>query len=172
MITIIMRGKSITCNSDSIINQYETNIDKIKCIIPKKVNEVDLSNCDITLIFKDEFGNGGGLLMNKEIEDYNNDYIQFSNYINSNFTQYSGKISVWLKVIDVEQDVLFETSECFVIISPSKTLPKELTQVNSNYFDQMLIKMNQVQNKTLKLQNDIIDLSNKMRSELFITDSD
>lgn len=165
MITLIMRDKSLTCNTTATIYQYENNIEQIKCLVPYSYDGVKLENVVITLVFKDELGNGGFIELEKSDTPYSKDYLQFSNYINSSISQHIGKISVWLKVSDYDSDISFETGEAYFNITPSKEIPKTSELQQMSYFDQWLIKMNQTQNKILKIQKDVIDLSNSVRLE-------
>lgn len=166
MITLIMRDKSLTCNTTSTIYQYENNIEQIKCLIPCCYNGVELTNAVVILVYKDEDGNGGFIELQKSDIPYSNDYLQFSNYINSTITQHVGKITIWLKVNDYQKDISFETGETYLNITPSKEMPVASESVQMSFFDQWLIKMEQIQNKTLSIQRDVINVANITRLEI------
>ena len=166
MITLIMRDKSITCTTTAPIYQYENNVEQIKCLLPHTYDGVDISNAIVTLVFKDDNGDGGFIELEKSDTAYSKDYLQFSNYINSSITQHIGKITIWLKINDYENDLSFETRETYFNITPSKEIPKTSETEQMSFFDQWEIKMNQTHNEILKVKKDVVDLMNVIRSKV------
>ena len=166
MLTFVLRDKSLTCNQSSQIYQYDNNADQIKCLVPCMYDGICLKDSTVTMFYKDELGNGGFIELINSDELHNKDYHQFFNRINSAITQTAGKIIVWLKINDCENNLSFETSETSFNILPSKEIPKTTASQQQSYFDQWLIKMTQIQNSTLKLQRDIVNQGNASRVEI------
>lgn len=166
MLTILFRDKNLTATLSSPIYQYDNNIDQIKCIIPCMYDNRCLKDATVTMIYKDESGNGGFIELAISDDLFTKDYHQFYNRINSKITSTSGKITTWLKISNINEDYSFETGETSFMILPSKEIPKSNSNPQLSYFDQQLIKMTQIQNSTLKIQRDTINLANSTRAEI------
>jgi hypothetical protein len=161
-----MNDKSLRCNTTASIYQYDNNIDKIRCLVPCVYEGKCLINATVILCYKDESCNGGFIELKVSDDSYNNDYHQFINKINSKITQHVGKITVWLKINNIDEDYSFETDEGSFIILPRKETPKNTQSQQLSYFDQWLIKITQTYNSTLKVQKDVINQSNVFRMEI------
>jgi hypothetical protein len=167
MVTVVMQeNKNIKCTTTSQLHQYENNSEQIRCIIPCKYDGVCLKNITAILFYKDENGYGGQLELELSEDAYNENYHQFINRINSQITSHVGKLCIWLQLYDNETDYILETDETYLTIVPTKTVMMSEDSKQQNYFDQWLVKMTQIQNITLKLQKDIVDLSNSSRQEI------
>ena len=166
MLTLIMNDKSLRCTTTAPIYQYDNNIDKIKCLIPCIYEDKCLKDATVILCYKDEQGNGGHIELKISDDLYNDNYHQFFNDVNSRITQHVGKITVWLKIYNMDEDYNFETTESSFDILPCKEVPKTSQSQQMSYFDQWLIKMTQTYNSTLKIQKDTINLINSFRNEL------
>lgn len=166
MITLVMRDKSLTCTFTGQIYQYDNNADQIKCLIPTIYEGNSLKDVNVILCFKDETGNGGFIELTLSEDLFNDNYYQYLNKINPTLTKHTGKLTVWLKISDYENDFSFETGETSFTILPSKEMPKANNLPQSSYFDQWLTKMTQIQNATLKTQRDAINILNSTRNEI------
>lgn len=165
MLTIVMRDKSLTANLSSPIYQYDNNADQIKCILPCIYDGICLKDATVTLVYKDESGNGGFIELVNSDKLFNKDYYQFTNKINSKFTNHSGKLTFWLRINNYDTDYSFETGETSIIILPNKEIPKANVQSQSSYFDQWFMKMKQTENRALQVLRDATNQANLAREE-------
>jgi hypothetical protein len=159
-------NKNLMCATTSQLHQHENNSEQIKCIIPCTYDGICLKNATVILFYKDENGYGGQLELTLSEDLYNQDHHQFINTINSQITNFVGKLTIWIKLYDGTTDFVLESDETYLTILPSKKEPVFMDLKQQSYFDQWLMKMTQIQNSTLKLQKDIIDLTNSSRIEI------
>ena len=160
-----MRDKSLTANLSSPIYQYDNNADQIKCLLPCIYDGICLKDATVTLVYKDESGNGGFIELVNSDELFNKDYYQFTNKINSKFTNHSGKLIFWLRINNYDTDYSFETGETSITILPSKEIPKVNVQSQSSYFNQWFMKMKQTENRALQVLRDATNQANLAREE-------
>lgn len=165
MLTIVFRDKSITANLSSPIYQYDNNADQIQCLVPCIYDGICLKDATITLVYKDEFGNGGFIELTNSDDYTHKDYHQFTNRINSKITSHSGKLTIWLRINNYNPDYSFETGEASFTILPSKEIPKANVQSQSSYFDQWFMKMKQTENRALQVLRDATNQANLAREE-------
>mgnify|MGYP000692619279 CR=1 FL=1 len=165
MITIVMQEKNLKLTSSTPIYQFESNVDTIKCLIPIKYNNIDLTNATVYMFYSNDNDHGGYQELKLD-NQYNNNYLQFNGIVDSNMTAYDGNLNVWLKMYDYNNEIALETNSVVLPILPSKELPKETIKSIKPCFDSWLIKMNQIENKCIKTLQDCINYVNLVHKEL------
>lgn len=165
MLTIVMRDKTLSCSQTAPIYQYDNNVDQIKCLLPCTYEGICLKNATVLLAYRDENGNGDYIELYNSDEMYTAEYHQFINRINSKITSYVGKISLWLKIYDNEDDYSFETGETSFTVLPNKSMQQNNNQKQLSYLDQCLMKITQMQNTALKTLRECTNQTNIARAE-------
>lgn len=165
MITIKMNeDKSLNCTSNANIYQLESNSANILCLIPAIFEGKNLSLASVFLNFILSNGNGNFIELELIPGDYKG-YLQFSGYINSKFTYFSGDVVVFLTFVDVESDLSIKTDTAIVKVKEAPTVNNKLNREQLGVAEQVQAYVNQIRNTARKMENDHILYLNEIRSE-------
>jgi len=166
MVILTFDNKTIKCTSNAPIYQYDTNIDLIKSILPVDYDGTNLNNATVILCYKNSLGKGSYIKLEKSSTPYDSSRNQYFDKINSKLTSVAGKLTLWLKITDDTQNFNFQTGESTVDILPSKEIPKQASIESASYFDQCLMKMNQLKNAANNAVISATEQANSARAEV------
>jgi len=163
VITLVFNNKALHCPSSTPIYQYEKNIDNINCIIPMEYNGQNLNNAEVLLFYKNSLGKGSFIRLDKSDTPYDSTKNLYVCKVETKLTAVAGDLTLWLKIIDDEQDISFETTETTIKILPSKTIPKDKIIESYSYLDQKLIEMKQICNAAIMAKKEATEQANIVR---------
>lgn len=113
MQTIIkMNNKSLQVTSLVKTYQNEHNADELLFLLPPAYGSLNISDCSITVYWENQNGQGGTIpLLFDADELYNDTYLQAYVPLVSTFTQISGDIELYLKIVNGENEVVLKTNK-------------------------------------------------------------
>lgn len=166
MYTILMDNqKNLITTVRNTIHYKENGVDKIHFLLPPKYEEMDISECIVTLKYVDPYGNFHAEILTPDEELYKN-YIRYTLPVTTNFTQVVGNICLRLtidKFIPGEESTVInvlETNSTVVVISKPDGFNDFVSFEDIEAWKKQLSDMNK----------DITDLQGAMPTDLAIDD--
>ena len=137
--------KALVTTIHSIIYQGEKNSDTLVFILPRKYEDVSISDC--TMLLRYILPNGIG--RSEEIEMYplphNDDYYQYRLKANTRFTAMHGTIKLWLTLLSLTDEILLTTDATTIEITPTKNIMDYLPPEELNQIDSLTLKVNRLE---------------------------
>ena len=137
--------KALVTTIHSTIYQGEKNSDTLVFILPRKYEDVSISDC--TMLLRYILPNGIG--RSEEIEMYplphNDDYYQYRLKANTRFTAMHGTIELWLTVLSLTDEILLKTDATTIEITPTKDITDYLPPEELNQIDSLTLKVNRLE---------------------------
>ena len=146
-------NKSLKKINNITLFENEENADYLEIIVPQKYNNIDISTCNIRLIYitPDDYENS--FLIDEYKQDilYENNFLYLIN-IDERFTSVVGKIQMYLIFSKSdEKDIIFKSGVATMFIKGHPSGNNELTEKELDIIDQVVL----ISNKALKTAESI-----------------
>lgn len=152
------RDKSLVTTIRSKIYQGERNADTLLFLIPMYYENVNLADC--TMLLRYILPNGAG--RSEEIEMDPEPYRNFYCYrlkVGTRFTEFAGKIELWLSAVNMYDNYIFKSNETFVEIEPAKNISNYFPPEDLDQLDKLSAKVDLLEQK--KADNLVFDEESK-----------
>ena len=158
---IIFRNdsKSLSICNRVRIFEGEKNVDCFEFMIPSTYNNIDLTKCDIVLVYITPDGIEHNLLIN----DYKQSevYKKFNVYlidIDERFTSIAGELKLYLKFTSSQnsKDIILETSSATIDLDKVPSGESGITPEKQDVIDQILLRSQEA----INIANSIVERAN------------
>ncbi len=184
MTILMLSDKSLVITVNTPIYQRDKLVDKLLFLIPSTYEDINLSDFDVILKYKDQMGNVNSELLTKQDGLYKERYIQCVLPVDTNLSsRYNGRIYMRLTLNKIDLDTMKEyslnTSETSFYINPVSdyyedyipdsnytAIEQKLNEINVKIkaLDKMSTAYNEEKADGIKLDSDT--------SELYLTAND
>ena len=159
-------GKQIVFRNDSkalsVCNRIrifegEKNVDYFEFLVPKIYNDIDLTSCDIWMMYVKSNGVEDGLMLNDYLQkDTVNNCMLFKFIIDEKFTSVSGELKFYLKFLKNDsKDIVLESSTAIVNIDSHPSGINTDTDNNKSLIDEILLRSKEAYDKATKAEGEI-----------------
>lgn len=141
-------NKSLKTINNITLFEREENADYLEIIVPQKYNDIDISTCNIRLIYITSDNYENSFLIDEYKQDilYKDNFLYLIN-IDERFTSVVGKIQMYLIFSKSdEKDILFKSGVATMFIKDHPSGNNELTEKELYIIDQVVL----ISNKALK----------------------
>jgi len=107
--------KTLSVTNNSASYQGESNVDVLQFLLPTVLNNLDISNCTISLNLIDDDNLGNVYVLTPETELYNKSYLSYLFPITTEFTQSANNYTYWLTITDAQGSILKTSSSTFKV---------------------------------------------------------
>lgn len=184
MTILMLSDKSLVITVNTPIYQRDKLVDKLLFLIPSTYEDINLSDFDVILKYKDQMGNVNSELLTKQDGLYKERYIQCVLPVDTNLSsRYNGRIYMRLTLNKIDLDTMKEyslnTNETSFYINPVSdyyedyipdsnytAIEQKLNEINVKIkaLDEMATAYNEEKADGIKLDTDT--------SELYLTAND
>lgn len=178
MTILMLNDKSLVITVNTPIYQRDKLVDKLLFLIPSTYEDIDLTNFDVILKYKDQTGNVNSELLTKQNGLYKERYIQYVLPVDTNLSsRYNGRIYMRLTLNKIDLDTMKEyslnTSETSFCINPVSdyyedyipdsnytAIEQKLNEINVKMkaLDEMATAYNEEKADGIKLDTDTSEL--------------
>lgn len=162
-------GKQIVFRNDSkalsVCNRIrifegEKNVDYFEFLVPKIYNDIDLTSCDIWMMYVKSNGVENGLMLNDYLQkDTVNNCMLFKFIIDEKFTSVSGELKFYLKFLKNDsKDIVLESSTAIVNIDSHPSGINTDSDNNKSLIDEILLRSKEAYDKATKVENELEEL--------------
>ncbi len=118
MVLKMSKDKSLIMTVPSVTYEGEHNAETIKIIVPKLINDNDISGCLVWLNFINSDNFGKKIDVTEFLQDYSDRYYSFEIPMDNIFTYKAGNIKMWLKILREDGEIIIKTNEITKVIMP------------------------------------------------------
>ena len=158
------QDKTLVTTIHSTIYQGETKADRLFFILPREYDDINFADCTLLLqyILPNSVGHSEELRMLPSA--YKNEHYQYGLDINSKLTSVAGKIRLWLKAIDIHNEIILISKETILEISSTKDIvdyfpPAALSQIDRLTLDVSRLDRDKADNITYDSDSKDIQLA-------------
>lgn len=150
----MFEDRSLIITKSSNTYQDENNAEKLKIVLPKKINSVDLKECNIYLSFINQAGVGDVCDITKYLSDYSDVSYVIEVPMYQMFTYEPGTIEMWIKVLHSPSDMVAKTNDVSLFVRAHKEIEGTVPEQEMSIIDGLIekldataIKVNEVSGK-------------------------
>lgn len=137
----MLENKSLTITKCGNTYQDENNAETLKIILPKAINNIDLTDCHIYLSFINQQGLGNVSDITTHIKDYLNAYYVIEIPIYQMFTYEPGNIKMWIKVLHSSTEMIAKSNEVNYTIKSHKEIEGTIPEQEMSIIDNLTMKL-------------------------------
>lgn len=98
------------------IYEGENNAEVLRILLPKQINNANLTNCIVNLNILNDDNNRDAILLT-DLKTYSDDYYETNVEITKEYTYKPGKIFLWIDVINPGSEMLAKSSVVALMIN-------------------------------------------------------
>lgn len=159
-------GKQIVFRNDSkalsVCNRIrifegEKNVDYFEFLIPKTYNNLDLSSCDIVMVYITADNVENRLMLNDYLQDETvNNCMIFKLVIDEKFTSVPGELKFYIKFLKSDsEDIILESSTAIVDINNHPQGTNTTPEGKKDLIDEILLRSKEAYDKATKAEGEI-----------------
>jgi len=137
--------KELETTIHSTIYQGDKNSDTLVFLIPRKYEDVNMSDCFLSLRYILPDGTGRSEELEMFPIPHNEEYFQYRLTLASRFTDIAGEIEIWITAMNFEDDVLFRSGTTKISVIPHKNIERYLPPEDLYQIDKLAAKVNKLE---------------------------
>lgn len=143
MVLKMSKDKTLIMTVSSATYKDEHNAETIKIIMPKQVDNKDLSKCLVWLCFINEEKLGKAIDVSEFLMDYSPSHYCIELPMDNIFTYVAGEVKIWLKILDSQTEMVDKTNYVIKQICkhPDEELEGEITEQERSVLESLSIKL-------------------------------
>ena len=143
MVLKMSKDKNLIMTVPSTTYKDEHNAEKIKIIMPKQVDNVDLKQLSVWLCFMNEKKLGKAISLTEFLADHSPSsyFIEFP--MDNIFTYVAGTVKIWLKLLDEQTGMVDYTNYVIkhICTHPNEELEGEITEQEHSILESLMSKL-------------------------------
>lgn len=138
------------------IYEGEKNVDCLEFMIPTTYNNINLTDCDIRMIYINSNNVENSLLLNDFLQsDFINECMVFRVVIDEKFTAVPGELKFYLKFTQSNsEDIVLESSTAIINVDTHPHGTNTDTDVKKDIIDEILLRSKEAYNKAIQVETD------------------
>ena len=147
--------RNLIITKSSNMYQDENNAEKLKIILPKKINNIDLNECHIYLGFINQAGLGDTCDITKYLIDYSDISYAIEMPMHQMFTYEPGIIEMWIKVLHSPTEMVAKTNEVSLFVRAHKEAEGVIPEQNMSVIDELTVRLDATATKVDEVSNKV-----------------
>ena len=148
MILKMSEDKNLTITKSGNTYEDENNAEIIKVLLPRIINNNDLTECIVHLCILNQDGLGDEMNISSALKEYSNNLYVADVSITNKITYKSGQIQFWIKILNTKNELVAKTNIVSYRIKEHKDIEDYIPEQNLTLLDDFSIRMEQSLEKT------------------------
>ena len=156
----MLENKNLVIVRSSNAYKDENNAGKIKVVLQKTINNIDLTDCNVYLNFINQQNVGNSCDITSYIEDYLNICYIAEIPLQKMFTCEPGNAKIWVKILHIPTEMVAKTNEVNCTISSHKDFEGTIPEQELSIIDNLTMKLNATEIKLDEVSGKVGEIDN------------
>lgn len=154
----MFEDRNLIVTKSSNTYQDENNAEKLKIVLPKKINNIDLNECYIYLSFINQAGVGDVCDITEYLSEYSDINYMIEVPMYRMFTYEPGTIEMWLKVLHSPTEMVAKSNEVYLYVRAHKEIEGTIPEQEMSIIDGLAAKLNATAIKVDEVSGKVEDI--------------
>lgn len=159
----MLENRSLVITKLSNIYQDENNAEQLKILLPKKINNVDLTECYVYLNFLNQTGAGNVCDITEYLNDYSDANYAIEVPMYRMFTYEPGIIQMWIKVVHFPSDMVAKTNEVSLFVKVHKETDGTIPEHEMSLISGLVEKLESTATKVEEVDGKLEEVDGKVQ---------